>query len=67
MLKKENLCRVAYCGKVALPGHSRVVLAGLFVPLGESEKNNCSVERQVYYTCSEKKKYMLSSLVAMAQ
>ena len=35
--KKENFCRVAYCGKVALLGHPRDVLAWLFVPLGESE------------------------------
>jgi hypothetical protein len=36
--KKENFCRVAYCGNMALPGHPRDVLAGLFVPLGESEE-----------------------------
>jgi hypothetical protein len=35
--KKENFYRVAYCGKVALLGHPRDVLAWLFVPLGESE------------------------------
>ena len=33
---------------MALLGQTRDVLAGLFVPLGESEEKTCSVERQAF-------------------
>ncbi len=50
--EERKLLSSSLCGKVALPGHPRVLLAGLFVPIGESEEKSCQWKASVY-ACSE--------------